>query len=388
MRIMINALAASAGAGLTYVRNVVPHLAAADDLHTIVLLRPELRRELGSYENVSFVERQVPGGAGRRFWYEQSNLPSLIRANGMQVLISAGNFALRNSPVPQILLSGNSLYTSDDFLRDLWARRDYPLWLDTKLKAFFAKRSVHWADVTVAPSKAFAEQLRQWAGGRVVAIHHGFDRDTFFGENSPLPANIASKLQPADGVLRLLLVSHYNYYRNFETLLQALPRLRELLPDLRVKLLLTCTLRTEDNPGTFRAESAAALVSQLGIAGDVLELGAVPYRHLHHVYGASDLYVTPAYTETFAHHVVEAMASGLPVVASDLPVHHEICGSAAVYFPTFSAAELASRISTLAASVEQRQRMSGEGREQSARFSWSAHVQEILALATSLCAGS
>ena len=167
MRIMINALAASAGAGLTYVRNVVPHLAAADDLHTIVLLRPELRRELGSYENVSFVERQVPGGAGRRFWYEQSNLPSLIRANGMQVLISAGNFALRNSPVPQILLSGNSLYTSDDFLRDLWARRDYPLWLDTKLKAFFAKRSVHWADVTVAPSKAFAEQLRQWAGERL-----------------------------------------------------------------------------------------------------------------------------------------------------------------------------------------------------------------------------
>jgi glycosyltransferase involved in cell wall biosynthesis len=384
MRIMINALAASAGAGLTYVRNVVPHLAVQPNMQTAILLRPALRQELHGYQNVTFIEREVPAGAGRRFWYEQSKLPELIRGGGVDVLVSAGNFSLRNSPVPQILLSGNSLYTSRDFLRDLGERRDYRLWLDTKIKAAFAKRSVHWANVTVAPSAAFAEQLREWAGGRIVAIHHGFDRDAFFGDGSPLPADIAAKLQHKPGDLRLLLVSHYNYYRNFETLLRALPRLRQLLPGRNPKLLVTCTFRSEDNPGRFHAESAAALVRQLGIADDVVQLGAIPYRHLHYIYGACDLYVTPAYTETFAHHVVEAMASGLPVVASDLPLHREICGDAAVYFPRFTSDDLAARVVEVAGSERQMRQMSELGREASKRFSWSAHVREIVALAASL----
>ena len=55
----------------------------------------------------------------------------------------------------------------------------------------------------------------------------------------------------------------------------------------------------------------------------------------------ADVYVSAAYTETFAHPLVEAMASGIPVVASDIPVHREICADAAKYFPTFSAQALA-----------------------------------------------
>ena len=381
MHLLINALAASAGGGLTYVRNVAPQLAARDGLQTSILLRPALRRELGDYRNVTYIEREPPGGAGRRFWYEQSMLPGLIRRIGADVLLSAGNFALRRSPVPQILLSGNSLYTSGDFLRDLGERRDYMLWLDTKIKGVFARRSVGWADVTVAPSASFADQLKRWARGHVISIHHGFDRGAFFSENIPLDAAIAAKLGPSDGALRLLLVSHYNYYRNFETLLRALPLLQPLPGGRKAKVVFTCTLRTEDNPGSFHAENAAALLEQLGIAADVVQLGAVPYRQLHHVYAACDLYVTPAYTETFAHHVVEAMASGLPVIAADIPIHREICGEAAMYFPRFSPEVLAAAVAEITASPERMRKMSSQGKQEALRFSWAQHVEQIVALA-------
>ena len=110
------------------------------------------------------------------------------------MLVSVGNFALRKSPVPQILLSRNSLYTSTDFLRDLRRRREYGLWLDTRIKGSLARRSIRWADRTVAPTEAFAQELRQWTGREVLAIHHGFDREAFFRDQTPLPADIRQKL--------------------------------------------------------------------------------------------------------------------------------------------------------------------------------------------------
>ena len=186
IRLFINGLAASAGGGLTYLRNVIPHLARRTDAQTTVLTNPELRREFGELPNVSFAEAAESSGVFRRFVREQTGLPKLIRRSGAQVLISAGNFALWNSPVPQILLSRNSLYTSGDFLRDVRARGDYAIWADTLVKGWLARRSIGCADITVAPSEAFAQELSQWSGKKVLSLHHGFDRDAFTSDTTPL----------------------------------------------------------------------------------------------------------------------------------------------------------------------------------------------------------
>jgi len=98
-------------------------------------------------------------------------------------------------------------------------------------------------------------------------------------------------------------------------------------------------------------------VRQLKLSREVVELGAVPYSALHHLYRSCDVYATPAYAETFAHPLVEAMASGLPVIASDLAVHREICGEAAVYFPRFAPESLAERIMQVCGSDEQKSAM-------------------------------
>src|SRR5258708_7301770 len=177
MRLFLNGLAASAGGGLTYIRNVIPFLADTPDVRVTIALTPGLRAELQTFKTIDFLELDIP--PARRFWYEQSTLPSVIRECAADVLLSAGNFAVRNSAVPQILLSRNSLYTSTDFYRDLLSRHEYRAWLDTHLKARFAKKSIQWADITVAPSAAFAGELQHWTGRPIRAIHHGFDREAF-----------------------------------------------------------------------------------------------------------------------------------------------------------------------------------------------------------------
>jgi glycosyltransferase involved in cell wall biosynthesis len=177
-------------------------------------------------------------------------------------------------------------------------------------------------------------------------------------------------------------VSHYNYYRNFEGLFRAVAILRQSLSGRKFKLFLTCRLHNDENPGSYRTQAASRLIDHLSIRNEVVELGAIPYRRLHNVYRACDIYVTPAYTETFAHPLVEAMASGLPIVASDLPVHREICGDAAMFGS--SGEGLARCLHDLSCDEAARQTLATNGKRRAADFSWVRHTQALLNIAAQL----
>jgi glycosyltransferase involved in cell wall biosynthesis len=385
MHMLVNALAASAGGGITYIRNVLPRLSSRSDVRATFVVTPALRRELSPpLPGVQVIECDFPTNAAARFACEQKFIPGLVRKCGADVLLAAGNFAIWRSPVPQILLSRNSIYTSSDYFQDLRRRGDYGRWLDTKIKGRLAAASIRRAEITVAPSEAFAADLRQWVKpaerNKIVCIHHGFDAGAFH-ESPPAPPELSAQLANPLGSLRLLFVSNYNYYRNFETLLRALPLIQEKIPSRRVELVLTCKLDEGQNPGSYRANDAAALRDHLKLRAALVELGPVPYTLLPHVYRGSDIYVTPAYTETFAHSLVEAMSTGLPIVASDLAVHREICGNAATYFERFSPAALAAAVLGLQADESLRSTMSQAALARSRDFSWDEHVADLLALA-------
>jgi len=363
-------------------RRFVDLASLADPLLVPNALASVLGAAIRSASNVqtlaSGIEEQ---GTLSRFLWEQREIPELIRKMGADLLLSAGNFAIWNSPVPQILLSRNSLYTSADFSRDLRRRGDYRLWLDTRLKGFLARKSIHRARLTVAPSEAFARELRAWSGHEVMALHHGFDREFFLEDGTALSPLILERFKEIRGAVHLLFVSHYNYYRNFETLLRAMALLKQRRPSTRIRLVLTCELAPGKNPGGYRTSEASALLRELQIAEDVVQLGTIPYPLLHHLYRSCDVYVTPAYTETFAHPLVEAMACGLPIVASDLAVHREITEGAAVFFEKFSPDDLADKVTQLLDSPALQSDLRESGLRQSGNFSWKAHAGRLLELA-------
>jgi glycosyltransferase involved in cell wall biosynthesis len=383
MRLLIDALGASAGGGLTYLRNVLPHLAAHPAVEISLLTGESAGAELPA-SNVEILTGTRGGGAFSRFLWEQVEIPKLVRKVGADVLLCAGNFAIWKSPVPQILLSRNSLYTSADFVRDLRRRGSYRMLAETRTKGFLARKSIRRAELTVAPSQAFARELTAWSGREVVALHHGFDRDYFFSDQTPLPAPILAKLKELEGTSRLLFVSHYNYYRNFETLLRALALLKKRQTARRIRLALTCELSPGKNPGSYQTGEVSRLLKELEIAGEVVQLGAVPYLRLHQLYRSCDLYVTPAYTETFAHPLVEAMACGLPIVASDLAVHQEITNGAALFFERFSPSDLADTVTQLLDYPALQAELREKGLARANHFSWEAHVGRLLELAQSL----
>ena len=73
------------------------------------------------------------------------------------------------------------------------------------------------------------------------------------------------------------------------------------------------------------------------------------------------------------------MASEVPVVASNIAVHREICGDAAVYFERFSPESLADGIVRIANGADRVLVRKGLARAKD--FSWKIHVEKIIELA-------
>ena len=62
----------------------------------------------------------------------------------------------------------------------------------------------------------------------------------------------------------------------------------------------------------------AQRIAELDLRDDVEVLGAVPYERAHEVYQRGEVFVSPTYAEGFSNTILEAMASGLPVVSTDV----------------------------------------------------------------------
>ncbi|MBS1789491.1 MAG: glycosyltransferase family 4 protein [Acidobacteria bacterium] len=310
----------------------------------------------------------------------------MVKSERINILVSLGNFALLASPVPQILFNRNDLFFSEEFDRDLRHRRLFGQLVSHKFKSWLAWQSIRQATVNVTPTNAFAKRIRsrrEHQDIKIETLRFGFDSDGFFNTQDPLPDSLAAKLDLQDGCRRVLFVSHYNYFRNFETLLRALPLIKSQLKQQSgetVQLVLTTDIRRGAMYGGYDATAAAKLIDQLGVRGDIAMLGAVEYGKLHQLYKLCDVFVCPSYSESFGHPLVEAMASGVPVISANLPVHREICEDAAVYFDAFDEKDLAEQCVQVLASNDLRERLRIRGLERSQEFSWREHVQQLTAL--------
>ena len=109
-------------------------------------------------------------------------------------------------------------------------------------------------------------------------------------------------------------------------------------------------------------------------------MGYVPYRQLHSIYRAADVYVFPSFTESFGHSLVEAMATGLPIVAADMPVNREVCGPAGRFFPTFDADRCAALIARLLEAEREWRELAQASLEHAEHFSWERHTEDLLSV--------
>lgn len=116
--------------------------------------------------------------------------------------------------------------------------------------------------------------------------------------------------------------------------------------------------------------------AQLG--GSLHQLGPVPEADLQALYAGASVFAFPSFHEGFGLPVLEAMAAGAPVVASDIPAIREVAGDAAVLVPPGDVGQWAGALEDVLGSPSRRARLAEAGRRRAALFPWASTAAATL----------
>jgi len=151
--------------------------------------------------------------------------------------------------------------------------------------------------------------------------------------------------------------------KNLLTLLRAYERLRATA-DGTHRLVLVGTRG-------WRAEQFLAALASSPVRHEVVLAGPVPDVDLPLVYGAADLFVYPSLYEGFGLPPLEAMACGVPVIASSAASLPEVVGDAGLLVDPHSAEELAAAMRRVLGDETLRGALRMKGLARASSFSWS-----------------
>ena len=169
----------------------------------------------------------------------------------------------------------------------------------------------------------------------------------------------------------LLHISTIEPRKNLDRLLDALLLLRQEYPRLQLVLA---------GARGWLFEPFFARIAAEGLQDAVRALGWVPDEDLPAVIGAAALGVQPSLYEGFGLPILEHMASGQVVAASNSSSLPEVGGDAAVYFDPQSVPQMAATIGRLLRDREEWAWRREAGLAQAARFSWQRAAAETVRL--------
>ena len=166
----------------------------------------------------------------------------------------------------------------------------------------------------------------------------------------------------------LVYVGSFMEYKNVELLIQAI----NLLPDYKLHLVSRIT------PGR-RAE-----LERLATNPDqVIFWNGAPDERYNKLLKTAHALVSASKAEGFGLPRLEAMAQWVPVIATNMPIFHEVCAQAGTYFNPASPESFVEAVHKLEDPAYRKQ-MTERGAEQASTFTWGDSAQQLLKILTRL----
>jgi glycosyltransferase involved in cell wall biosynthesis len=228
------------------------------------------------------------------------------------------------------------------------------------------RRALHAASLVVVTGQAALPLLARYnlPPERIVVVEPGTDRATYTGpaeagrhvrDAQSYVASGVSRTSSRTSSLELLCVGTLNAIKGHDMLLEALAAVSDR--DWH----LTCAGSLTRDPAT--ADRAQVASERLGLADRVTLAGDLDPDALAACYGRADLFVLATRQETYGMAVAEALAHGLPVVATMTGAIPELVGSeAGVLVPVGDTAALAAALTRVIGDEQLRARLADGAR--------------------------
>lgn len=351
----------------TYVRNLVQALAGLDRENRYVLfIRPqdqELFRELP--ETFRTVVESAP-------FYSLRELAAL----SLQIVKQRLDLYHATHYVLPLLLPSRVVVTIHDIIHLL-----YPDFLPNRFAFLYAqrmiRRSLSRGDRVIAVSgNTRADLLRYFDvdNRKIEVIYNGVE-DLYRRRVGP---EELEHWQQALGIAPpyLLFVGNPKPHKNLDTVVKAYARARQ---QAGFTAPLVCVGNRAANEFKIRQRAES-----LGVGSHVRLLGHVPQEALPAIYQGATLFLYPTLYEGFGLPIVEAMASGLPVITSNTSALKEIGQGYALLVEPLDVAGMADAIARAMTDTELRSDLAERGLRRSEDFRWQEAAARTLGLYRSL----
>lgn len=363
MKIAINTTSAIAGGGVTYIKNLLTYLSKINTNHQYLILTTLKGKEALYFQHPHFKYlsfRMASRNPLLRILWEQFILPSFLGKEKVDMLFSPGNICPLFSKLPHVIMVQNIEPFSDDLSRGMGLIQRIRL----KLLKILAMLSIKKAQRVIFPSMK-ARTLTEKSGTlmhHVEVIHHGIDKKIFYPRNED---DISRQFKKKYGLDKFILyVSHIQRYKNFFELIKAFVLLKDKIGN-GIQLVFAGRCFDEEY-----YKEMQDFIRERKYEGRIIFLGNVPYEELPFLYSACMIFVYPSTCESFGMPLVEAMACGAPILASQIEPMPEVCADATIYFDPTNPDAIASVILKTLKDQELIRTLSRKAIERSKTFSW------------------
>lgn len=125
-------------------------------------------------------------------------------------------------------------------------------------------------------------------------------------------------------------------------------------------------------------------VMESSVASDIFLTGFFPHKSFPMMYAGSEACVFPSVNEGVGLPILEAMATGVPVLCSKSGALPEIAGDAAYYFDSDNIEEIATGLEKIVTDNELRSTLTNKGLERVEAFNWESTVAKTLEIARNI----